>query len=97
MSLLTREGRISVKAFAAVPTLADLPKIQQEPCSVSDVSSFRRAEGLVDLAEGCFLTKSVKYTHQLVHWVNAARSEDPDELVVSEKLIGDYLPQGRNC
>jgi len=92
MSLLTREGRITVRAFAAVPTLVDLPEIQQAPGSVSNVSSFRGAGGRVDLAEGCILTKSVKYTHQLVHWVNAACRGDPGE-VVSKKLIGDYSPQ----
>jgi hypothetical protein len=81
MSLLTREGRITVKAFASVPALVDLPEIQQAPGSVSDVSSLQGTGGAIDLAEGCILTKSVKYTHQLVHWVDAVCSGDPGEIV----------------
>jgi hypothetical protein len=94
MSLLTRKGHVTVRAFAVVPTLADLqfPEIQQEPGSVSNVSSFRGADGHVDLAEGCVLTKWVKHTHQVVHWVNAVCSGDTIE-VVSRKLIGVYSPQ----
>ena len=82
MAMLTREGRITIKAFAPVPALAGLPEIQQAPCSVSNSeSSFRGADGRVDLAEGCILTKSVNYTHQLVHWVNAVCSGDPGYIV----------------
>ena|ERR1700722_10805094 len=87
MSLLTREGRFTVKPFAAVPTLADLPEIQQAPSSVSNISSFRGAGGGVDRAEGCILTKSVKYTHQLTHWVNAVRGGDPSEVVSREFIV----------
>lgn len=90
MSLLTREGRITLKAFASVPPLADLPEIQQAPGSVSNLSSIQSADDRIDLAEGCILTKSVKYTHQLVHWVNAVHSGDPGD-VVSRKLIGDSI------
>lgn len=87
MSLLTRQGRITVKAFASVPALANLPEIQQEPCSVSDISSVQSTGGgIIDLNEGCIVTKSVKYTHQLIHWVNAVRDEDPNE-IVSRTLI----------
>jgi hypothetical protein len=83
MSMLTREGRITVRAFAfaAVPALADLPEIEQEPGSVSNLSSLRGAACRVDLAEGCILTKSVKYTHQPIYWVNAVCSGDPGEVV----------------
>jgi hypothetical protein len=93
-SLLTHEGRITVKTFAAVPTLANLPEIQQAPGSVANISSFRGTGGGVDLAEGCILTKSVKYTHQLAHWVTAVRSGDPSEVV--SRFIMDYLPQFLN-
>jgi hypothetical protein len=86
------EDRITVKAFASVPTLADLPEIQQQPGSVSNISSFQGTGGGIDLGEGCILTKSVKYTHQLAHWVNAAHGGDPSD-VVSRKLIGDYSQQ----
>ena len=65
MSLVTGQGRITVKKFAAVPALLDLDEIQRQPASVSQVSSFQGANDNVDLAEGCMLTKSVKYTHQL--------------------------------
>jgi len=91
--MFTREGRITLKTFASVPTLADLPEIKQQLGSVSDVSSLRGADNYgIDLAEGCVLTKSVKYTHQLVHWVHPVHSGDPRE-VVSRKLIGAYSPQ----
>jgi hypothetical protein len=81
MSLVTGQHRITVKKFAAVPALLDLDEIQRQPASVSQVSSFRGANDGVDLAEGCMLTKSVKYTHQLTHWVNAVRGGDPSEVV----------------
>jgi hypothetical protein len=90
MSLLTREGRITFKTFALVTTLANLPEIQQQPGTVSNISSLQGADNRIDLAEGCILTKSVKYTHQLAHWVNAVHSGDPKE-VVSRKLIGDSI------
>jgi hypothetical protein len=84
MSPLTRKGRITAKAFASVPALAGLPAIQKQPGSVSNTSSLAgpdTAGGLIDLAEGCMLTKSVKYTHQLTYWVKAAHIEDSSELV----------------
>jgi hypothetical protein len=87
MSLLTHEDRITFKTFASVPTLVDLPEIRQQPSTVSNVSSLQGPDNSLNLAEGCFLTKSVKYTHQLVHWVNAVHGGDPKE-VVRRKLIG---------
>jgi hypothetical protein len=81
MSLVTDQRRITVKKFAAVPALLDLDEIQRQPASVSRVSSFRGANDGVDLDEGCMLTKSVKYTHQLARWVNAVRGGDPSEVV----------------
>ena len=66
MSLLTKSGHISVKPFAKVPALGDLPEIQPAEGSVSNVSARRGTDGGVDLAEGCIITKSVKYTHQLL-------------------------------
>ena len=38
MSLLTRKGRITVKKFAAVPTLADLPETQQDSEDTDSIS-----------------------------------------------------------
>ena len=81
MSLVTAQGRITVKKFAAAPALLELDEIPRQPASVSQVSSFRGTNDGVDLAEGCMLTKSVKYTHQLVHWVNAVLDEDPSGVV----------------
>ena len=82
MSLLTNEHRLSVKPFAAVPALLDLPEIQREPASVSNVSSrLSTMCGGVDLEEGCLLTKSVRYTHQVAHIINAVRSGDPQPIV----------------
>jgi len=89
MLLLTGEDRISVKPFAKVPALLDLPAIQRAPASVSNVSSSRGSTGGVDLAqEGCLITKAIKYTHQLAHWVNAVRNESGDcHLIVSSRLM----------
>lgn len=80
MSLVKKDGRISVKQFAVVPPLLDLPAIQRDPASAS-VSSFQGPEGGVDLAEGCIVTKFVRYTHQLAHMVNAVRSGDSGDVV----------------
>jgi len=81
MSLLTKDHRLSVKQFAAVPALLDLPEIQRKPASVSNVSSrLSSMRGGLDLEEGCFITKSVKYTHQVAHMVNAVRTRDPGQL-----------------
>jgi hypothetical protein len=86
MSLLTEENRLSVKLFAAVPALLDLPEIQRQPASVSNVSSrLSSMRGSVDLEEGCLITKDVKYTHQLAYMVNAVRSRDPQP-IVSQKF-----------
>ncbi len=82
MSLLTEEYRLSVKPFAAVPALLDLPEIRRGPASVSNVSSrLSSMRGSVNLEEGCLITKSVKYTHQPAHMVNAVRSGDPQPIV----------------
>ena len=45
--------------------------------------------GGVYLGEGCVLTHSVKYTHQLAHLVNAVRnpSRDPDDIVSLKAVI----------
>ena len=85
MSLFTKEHRLSVKPFAAIPALLDLPEIQREPASVSNLSSHSSMCGSVDLEEGCLITKSVKYTHRLAHMVNAVCSWDPQP-VVSQKF-----------
>jgi hypothetical protein len=90
MSLPSRQGRISVKPFASVPSLANLPPIQRPQASVSNVSSRRGVEDGVDLSEGCFATKTLKYTHQLSHWVNAVRNEGP-EPIASFNLIGGSI------
>ncbi|KAF8801382.1 hypothetical protein BYT27DRAFT_7115088, partial [Phlegmacium glaucopus] len=75
--VLTEENRLLVKPFAAVPALLDLPEIQRQPASVSNVSSrLSSMRGSVDLEEGCLITKVVKYVHQLAHMVNAVRSGD---------------------
>lgn len=90
MSLITKYSRISVKPFAAVPALGDLPEIQRPSATVSNLSSARGIGEGVDLAEGCILTKSIKFTHQLAHWVNAVRGGDA-RAVVSRYLTWGYL------
>ena|SRR5216684_617460 len=80
-TLLTKRGHITAKPFAKVPALGDLPEIQPARATVSGVSSRCGVEDGVDLAEGCIVTKTIKYTHQLVHWVNTVRSGDPKDVV----------------
>ena len=72
--------------FTSVPSLANLPSIQSPQASVSNVSSRRGVEGGVDLSEGCFVTKTLKYTHQLNYWINAVQDGDP-EPIASINLI----------
>jgi hypothetical protein len=91
MSLVAKGNRISVKQFAAVPALLELPAVVRPDALVSNVSSIQGAGGKVNLVEGCLLTKSIKYTHQLAHMVNAAHSGD-STLVVSENVISTNSP-----
>jgi len=95
MSLLTKDGRLSVKPFAAVPALLDLPEIHRQPASVSNASSRSSARGGVDLEEGCLITKSVKYTHQVAYLVNEVRFGDPVP-IVSEKFQEDSTASVEN-
>jgi hypothetical protein len=88
MSLLSRHGRLTVKPFAKVPPLDSLPAIYRALPSVSNVSSRRGIEDSVDLAEGCLVTKTIKYTHQLVHWVSAVRHEDPEPIASIKFILG---------
>ncbi|KAF8899777.1 hypothetical protein CPB84DRAFT_1680960 [Gymnopilus junonius] len=84
---------LSVKAFAKVPAVLDLPEILRDPASASNVSS--RHESIrngVDLSEGCMLTKSVKYSHQLAHFVNAVNRGDPGPIVEVLKLDLKIIP-----
>ena len=92
-TLLTKRGHITAKPFAKVPALGDLPEIQPARATVSGVSSRCGVEGDpgVDLAEGCIVTKTIKYTHQLVHWVNAVRSGDPKDVVSEVPTRSDLL------
>jgi hypothetical protein len=94
-SLLTKEHRLTAKQFASVPALLDLPEIQRVPASVSNVSSRLSSSGRygnIELQEGCLITKSVKYTHQLAHMVNAVHSVDPQPVVgQSSKILQQVL------
>ena len=76
MSFVTQQGHFTVKEFASVPPLLGHPAIQRARANVSSL----------DLAEGCLVTKTVKYTHQLVHWINAVHNGDPTD-VVSTRFI----------
>ena len=88
MFLVTPEGRFTAKKFAAVPPLLDQPAIQRPSPTVSNVSSLHGLDGGVDQAEGCLITKTVKYTHQLAHWVNAVRNGDPTEIASAQFILG---------
>jgi hypothetical protein len=80
MTLLKKAQRISVPQFASVPSLEDLPAIQRAPASISDVST-RIGVDVLDLAEGCMVTKYVKYTHQLAYWIDVVDKGDPSVVV----------------
>ncbi|KAF9512295.1 hypothetical protein BS47DRAFT_1372848 [Hydnum rufescens UP504] len=93
MPLITTGGHLPVKPFAAVPALGGLPEIPRPLATVSNLSPVRGPSWGVDLAEGCFLTKSVKYTHQLAHWVSCGHCGDVDpidELIEWELCIIPY-------
>ena len=82
MSLLTEEYRLSVKQFAAIPALLNLPEITRGPASVSNVSSrLSSMRGGVNLEEGCLITKSVNYTHKLAYMVSVGHSGEPQPIV----------------
>ena len=87
MSFVTPDQRIAVKRFAKVPALDkfNLPEIlRDDSSSVRDVSSLRGPVNQgVDLTEGCLVTKTVRLSHQLAHWVNTTRerSGNPDAVV----------------
>jgi hypothetical protein len=57
------------QTFCKGPTSINLLGILPAHASVSNVSSNSSGvqEGGVDLSEGCLVTKSLKYTHQLIH------------------------------
>ncbi len=89
MSFVTKDQRVSVNRFAKVPALEkfNLPAIlRDDSSSVRDASPL---EGPVpvnqqmDLTEGCLVTKTVRLSHQLAHWVNTTRerSGNPDAVV----------------
>jgi hypothetical protein len=73
--------RSLVKPFAKVPALSDLPEIQPAEGSVSNVSSRHGTYGGIDLAEGCKIMRSIKYTHKLILWVDVESNRDPTEIV----------------
>lgn len=84
MSLLTKLQRISVPQFASVQSLGSLPSIHRASASVSNASTYLRGAQLDLRGKGCIVTKSVKCTHQLVHWVNTVCSGDNTPIVGNE-------------
>jgi len=91
MSLINRNHRLSVKRFAAVPPLLNLPPIQRGDASVSALSSQSMRAG-VNLEEGCIITHYVKYTHQLAHMINAVRSHDPEPFETLIEFVLKVIP-----
>jgi hypothetical protein len=86
MSLVTKQGRISVKPFAKVPPLGGLSGIPPSSPTVSNACSDASSnhgvvEGVDILSEGCLVTKTLKYTHQLVHWISPIEKGDSEEVV----------------
>ncbi len=92
MSFVTK-GRLSVNRFAKVPALGKVnlpPILRDDSSSAGDVSSLRGSvnEG-VDLTEGCLVTKTIRYSHQLAHWVNTARKQsgNPEAVVRRTSML----------
>ncbi|KAF8479598.1 hypothetical protein DFH94DRAFT_489036 [Russula ochroleuca] len=86
---IVESRRITVKQpFAKLPALLDLPPIGHTGSRASTVSSFR---GRLR-SEGCLVTKSIKYTNQLAHWVNAVRGNS-DESKHLKKRVEDILSE----
>jgi hypothetical protein len=81
-----------VKRFARLPALPliNLPAAECVPFTYKVPSSPIRGKGAgVDLQEGCFITKSIKYTHQLAHWTNPFRNQKRDrEIAVRKPFLG---------
>jgi hypothetical protein len=99
MSKLSKAGRITVKPFAAVPEIPILnfPAIVRGLPSVSNVSAECGIAGNeVSLEEGCLITKTIKYTHQLAHWVNAVRNGDERFIVSALNRPSAFSLSGRS-
>ncbi|KIL65244.1 hypothetical protein M378DRAFT_534927 [Amanita muscaria Koide BX008] len=84
MALQKSQGRISVNQFASLPpiTLGDvtIPEVKRGPISTSITHHG------VPLEEGCIITKSVRYTHQLARLVNAGDFGKEIEAVIEQGL-----------
>ena len=83
MTLFTRNSRLTVKPFAAVPKILELglEAIVWPTSTISSRLSNHGEEHSVPRIEGCLITKTVKYTHQLTHWINTIKSGDPVEVL----------------
>jgi hypothetical protein len=92
MATLTEgsQERVSAPNPASVPALPVFDIIPLERGS-STSGSHRR---MVDLAEGCLVTKTVHYTNQLAHMVNAVRISDDRAQEVVSILSMQWMPIG---
>jgi hypothetical protein len=81
MSLIIKKDRISVSPFASIPALIGLPEIRRPARPVSIVLSLEGPKPKANLAEGCMVTKLVKYTHKVVFFVNDVCKGDPGDVV----------------
>lgn len=79
MSILTTDdNRISVARFSKIPGLQGLPDIERPTASVAGSaasSAHSQTDSVIDRDEPCFITKSILYTHEQAHWINAERSD----------------------
>lgn len=94
MSLITKGYRVSVQQFATVPPLLNLPEIPRLPGSVSSASSLQNSESGgfgTDLAEGCTVTKSIKYTHRYMHFIQAAHYDEGESSSIEVERLIDEL------
>ena len=81
--LTTSYSFYKLPAVAHWNTLAITPAPHSNGASsVSSVSTKSRARN-IDREEPCFITKSVSYTHERAHWVNAVRKDS----VLKEQVV----------
>ena len=91
MALVSKKGFITTNNFAAFPSMStlNLETLEINDGSTPKASAASRfalagTQDILPIVEGCFITKTVKYTHELVNWINAEQSPDNstrDEIV----------------
>ncbi|CAA7269271.1 unnamed protein product [Cyclocybe aegerita] len=90
MSIFNSRNCLSVAPFSNLPAIYTLPAISRASASVagSIFASVKSATyDVISRDERCLITKSISYTHERAHWVNAARSDADRKEEVEEFLV----------